>query len=71
MIGIQAHKITSKDFDPKSQYSSIISAVKDAGNGAVEFFEVKHGSTRVEYLIISVDTKAERLVGLKTLSVQS
>jgi hypothetical protein len=63
--------ISEKEFDPQGQYKKVIDAVKKAGDGKVRVFRVEHGSTRVEYYVVSVDEKEGRVVGLKALSVES
>jgi hypothetical protein len=71
LIGEKVEKIDEKAFDPRGQYSSVVRAVKDAGDGPVAFFKVQHDGTRIEYLVVSVDAGNKRLVGLKALSVES
>ena len=71
LIGKSVEKISEKDFDPQGQYVAVIDAVKSAGDGKVGFFKAELDSTRVQYLVLSVDVKHDRIVGLKALSVES
>lgn len=63
--------VSQKDFDPKGQYAKVIDAVKQAGSQDVGVFRVQHGSTRAEYYVVSLDTKAKKIVGLKAVAVES
>jgi len=71
LVGASVEKINKKDFDPKSQYTSVIDAVKKAGDGDPGYYKAELDGTRTLYLIISVDSSHERLVGLKALAVES
>ncbi len=64
-------EIGEKEFDPRGQYSKVIKAVKDAGNGRVILFKLEHDRTRSEYLVVSVDEGDTRLVGMKVLVIES
>jgi hypothetical protein len=71
LVGKEAKKIGQKDFDPRGQYKSVIDAVKDEVDGELGFFQVELDRTRSEYVVVGVDAKKGRLVGLKALSVES
>ena len=71
LVGKDAEELSEKDFDPRGQYKAVIKAVKDAGSEDVGFFKVKLDRTRSEYLVVSVDSKHGRLVGLKALAIES
>ena len=73
LIGHPSDVVTQShsEFDPRGEYTKVVQAVKNAGNGTVVVFKVKHGSTRVEYYVVSQDEKGARLVGLKALAVES
>jgi hypothetical protein len=64
-------EIKEKEFDPRGQYSGIVKAVKNAGNGSASFFVAKLDATRSEYFIVSLDADNERIVGLKAFAVES
>lgn len=63
--------ISEKEFDPQGQYKKIVDAVKKAGSKDVSIFRVKHGRTRAEYYVMSLDKKGGRIVGLKALAIES
>ena len=63
--------ISQKDFDPRGQYTKLVEAVKQAGSNDLGFFRAEHGSTRVEYYIVSLDRNAGKIVGLKAVAVES
>jgi hypothetical protein len=71
LLGQKVEKIQEKDFDPRGQYKNVVDAVKSAGNSKVEFYKAELDSTRTQYIIISIDEKHGRIVGLKALSVES
>lgn len=59
------------DWDPKGQYTEIIDAVREAGEGNdVRVYRVARGSVKAEYWIITA-TADRRLVGVKALAVES
>lgn len=59
------------DFDPRGQYKQVISAVKQAGSSEVQMFRVELGRARAEYYVVSLDSEAGRLVGLKAIAIES
>ncbi|KAF2668310.1 hypothetical protein BT63DRAFT_425634 [Microthyrium microscopicum] len=71
LVGETVESIKQKDFDPRGQYKKVIDAVKKAGDGDVSFFRAELDSTRVQYLIVSLDSKNNKLVGLKALAIES
>lgn len=71
LLGKGVMKIEQKDFDPRGQYKTVIDAVKDEADGDLGFFQVELDRTRSEYMVIGVDAKKGRLVGLKALAVES
>jgi len=70
-MGVNLKRIDQKDFDPQGQYKAVVDAVKQAGNGEVGFFKAELDHTRVQYVVISVDTEHKRIVGLKALAIES
>lgn len=70
-MGQSLQKISEKDFDPRGQYKTIVDAVKKAGHGKAEFYKAELDKTRTQYLVLSLDSKHGRIVGLKALSVES
>jgi hypothetical protein len=71
LLGKQLEKISQKDFDPRGQYKKVVDAVKSAGNGHAEFYKVELDSARTQYIVLSIDEKHGRIVGLKALAVES
>ena len=72
LIGKEVMKISQKDFDARGQYKAVIDAVKgEVDSGDLGFFQVELDRTRSEYLVVGVDSKNGRIVGLKALSVES
>ena len=71
LVGKSVENISEKDFDPQGQYVAVVDAVKTAGDGKVGFFKVELDSTRAQYLVLSVDVKHDRIVGLKALAIES
>ncbi|KAF2404930.1 hypothetical protein EJ06DRAFT_525500 [Trichodelitschia bisporula] len=71
LIGDKAEKIKQEDFDSQGEYAKVVDAVGKAGDGKLHFFKVVLDGTRVEYFVVSVDKKGERVVGLKALSIES
>lgn len=72
LIGKEVMKISQKDFDAKGQYKAVIDAVKgESDGGNLGFFQAELDRTRSEYLVIGVDSKNGRIVGLKALSIES
>jgi hypothetical protein len=71
LIGGSLKSIGQKDFDPRGQYKVVVDAVKKAGNGNAEFFKAELDHTRVQYLVVSLDTEHKRIVGLKALAIES
>ncbi|KAF2029032.1 hypothetical protein EK21DRAFT_113255 [Setomelanomma holmii] len=67
--GKNVEEVSPKSFE--KQYKKVIDAVKEAGNGSVNVFEVEIDKTRTEYYFVSVNAKEGRMVGLKALSVES
>jgi hypothetical protein len=49
----------------------VIDAVKGEVDGDLGFFQVELDRTRSEYVVVGVDAKKGRLVGLKALAVES
>jgi hypothetical protein len=71
LVGESVEKISEKEFDPRGQYKAVTDAVKSAGDGKVGFYKVELDRTRIQYLILSIDVKHDRIVGLKALAVES
>ncbi len=63
--------LSAHDFDPKGQYTDILKAVEEAGDGKARIFRVDHGRTRAEYYVVSLDTKGKKVMGLKAKAVES
>ncbi|KAI9741227.1 MAG: hypothetical protein M1834_002943 [Cirrosporium novae-zelandiae] len=63
--------LSAKDFDPRGEYDDVLDAVKKAGSGDASVFRIRHGSTRAEYYVVSLDEKSSRIVGLKAKAVES
>ncbi|KAF2273369.1 uncharacterized protein EI97DRAFT_461243 [Westerdykella ornata] len=63
--------LSEKEFDPRGNYTSVIDKVKRAGNGSVKIFRIELDATRAEIWVLSVDEKGKRLVGVRTLSVET
>jgi hypothetical protein len=71
LVGLSVEEISEKDFDPQGQYKAVVDAVTEAGDGKVSFYQAELDSTRKVYLVLSIDSKHQRLVGLKALAVES
>ncbi|KAL9603128.1 MAG: hypothetical protein Q9219_001331 [cf. Caloplaca sp. 3 TL-2023] len=63
--------MTTKDFDPRGQYTAVLQAVEKAGDGKNRIFRVGHGKTRLEYYVVGLDKGKGRVVGLKAKAVES
>jgi hypothetical protein len=71
LVGSSIEEITQEDFDPQNQYSTVVDSVRQAGSGDVGFYKAELDSIRTQYLVVSLDAKYGRLVGLKALAVES
>jgi hypothetical protein len=71
VLGKKVKKIGEKAFDPRGAYSTVIKAVKSAGDGSVAYFKAEVDATRTEYFVVSVDAGSKRLVGVKALAVET
>jgi hypothetical protein len=71
LVGLSAEEISEKDFDPQGQYKAIVDAVKEAGDGEIGFYQAELDSTRKVYIVLGLDSKHQRVVGLKALAVES
>lgn len=71
LLGKSVEEISEKQFDSQGQYKKVVDAVKEAGDGKVGFFKAEIGKTRTQYIVLSIDTKHGRIVGLKALAVES
>ena len=64
-------------FDPKNQYATVLKAVRKAASGSdksdvgVKVYRIEMGSTRLEYWVLALDEKGERIVGMKARGVES
>lgn len=63
--------LSTDEFDPRGSYKAVIESVKNAGGGEVKIFRVHHGKTRAEYYVVSFDSKASKIVGLRAKAVES
>ncbi|KAI9868869.1 MAG: hypothetical protein M1830_005511 [Pleopsidium flavum] len=63
--------LSADEFDPRGVYKAVIASVKEAGGGEVKIFRVHHDKTRAEYFVVSFDSKASKIVGLKAKAVES
>jgi hypothetical protein len=60
-----------KEFDGKGEYTDIVQAVKAAGDGSVTVFRVEYGKSRVQYFVVSLGEKREKVVGVAVKAVES
>ena len=59
-----------KEFDPKGQYKSVISAVEEVGGGnKVQVFRLEMSGARVEYWVVVVGDG--RVLGVRAKAVES
>lgn len=74
LIGAQGSvkELSTKDFDPKGRYNSVLDAVEQASGKKhdVKVFSVEAGGARVEYWVLSV-ADSNDVVGLKAVAVES
>lgn len=73
--------LSEKSFDPRSQYSSEIQAVRAAvaasdskvneSDVKVKVYRVEVGNSRVEYWIIALDGAEGKIVGLMAKAIES
>lgn len=70
-MGTSVTSISQKDFDPKGQYETVITAVQEAGDGKANFYKAELDHSRTQYLVLSIDTEHHRIVGLKALAIES
>lgn len=68
------------EFDPKKQYSTVLSAVRtaasensnaDAESVDVKVYRVELTSTKLEYYVLALDKADGRIVGLRAKSIES
>ncbi|KAI4142277.1 MAG: hypothetical protein L6R39_005006 [Caloplaca ligustica] len=69
--GSEVSTLSSKEFDPRSQYKDVLQAVEKAGDGKSRIYRMSHGKTRVEYYVVGLDKDNKRLVGLKAKAVET
>ena len=63
--------MTTKEFDPQGEYTEVMAAVEQSGDGKTRIYRLEHDRTRLEYYIVSFDRKGGRVVGLKAKAVES
>lgn len=73
--------LSPSSFDPKSQYSSVLNAVRAAAvendPGAdksavdVKVYRVEMSSTKIEYWVLALEGTESKLVGFRAKSVES
>jgi Sec7-like guanine-nucleotide exchange factor len=73
--------LSEKSFDPRSQYSGVIKAVRAAvaasdskvneSDVEVKIYRVEVGHSRVEYWVIVLDGAEEKIVGLRAKAIES
>ncbi|KAH0556666.1 hypothetical protein GP486_005529 [Trichoglossum hirsutum] len=64
--------MNTDEWDPRGDYAYIVGAVQEAaGTREVKVYRVRHGHTRAEYYIVSLDPEGSRIVGLKAKAVES
>lgn len=73
--------LSDKSFDPRSQYSSVIKAVRAAvaasdskvseSDVEVKVYRVEVGNSRVEYWVIALDGAEGKIVGLRAKAIES
>ncbi|KAF2229169.1 hypothetical protein EV356DRAFT_456396 [Viridothelium virens] len=67
----EVEPVEESDFDPRGQYNDVLEKVKAAGDGKVAVFRVAHGGPRAEYYVVSMEGKKDRVVGVKTVAIES
>ncbi|KAL8940169.1 MAG: hypothetical protein Q9216_002957 [Gyalolechia sp. 2 TL-2023] len=67
----EVSSMSTKEFDPRGQYTEVLQAVEKAGDGKSRIFRIGHGKTRIEYYVIGLDREKKRVVGLKAKAVES
>ena len=60
-----------EEFDPKGQYKDVLQAVEEAGDGKARVYRIDHGRTRLEYYVVGLDRKGQKVVGMKAKAVES
>lgn len=73
--------LSEKSFDPRSQYSDVIKAVRAAvaasdskvneSDVEVKVYRVEVGHSRVEYWVIALDGAEGKIVGLRAKAIES
>ena len=62
-------ELTTKEFDPKGQYKSVVSTVEKEVEGKVHVFRIETGGARVEYWVVGV--QKGKVVGARAKAVES
>lgn len=68
---LEVSTLSTKDFDPRSQYKDVFQAVEKAGDGKSRIYRVGFGKTRIKYYVVGLDKENRRVVGLKAEAVES
>ena len=63
-----------EEFDPRDAYADVIGIVREvagAAGGHIGVYQLEHGSTRIEYYIVTCDQRHARLIGVKAKAVET
>ena len=63
--------VNSKEFDPQGQYKDVIAAVKAAGGDELRAYRLHISKTRAEYYVVSLNSKALKIVGFNAKAVET
>ena len=62
-------ELSTKKFDPRGEYKSVISTVEKEVDGEVKVFRIETDRARVEYYVVGV--KGKKVLGVKASAVES
>lgn len=63
--------LSTKEFDPRGEYTKVMEAVEQSGDGRTRIYRVQHDRTRLEYYVVGFDEEGGRVVGFRAKAVES
>lgn len=68
---VEVNEMKTGDWDPRGQYQEVVDKVANVTAGGVKVYRAVVKSTRVLYLVLGVKEGGGRLLGVKTVAVES
>lgn len=68
---IKVDELKTSEWDPREQYKEVVEKVEKVTHGGAKVYRAAVSGTRVLYLVLGVEKNGDRILGVKTIGIES